>query len=853
MATADRRDRVYRIPQPSISPTVAVQSPANKGLSEMLESYWLRREEAASSDVFGWMSSWLPGNQTDVDETRRTLFHDHAGKREGIHMASANQQIILREVPHYETVEKVVEVPEIRVKEVVEEVPQCLVQERVVEVERPCVTEIDKQVPNISYQQQFRELPCPIFKPVEKVVEVPVPVVKERLVEVPQLQRMELEKQVPKHRQETRVKEVARHTVEAVVREREVPFPTLVERIVEVPVDVCEEILREVPCATTEKVEKIVNRPTVELVERLVEVPIIELHDRIVETQEVEIREIIREVPVYETQYIDKPVRKEVYETVERIVEVPQVVYAERAVEVPEVEVREVVRHVTVPVVQYRDKMVPRHEFKYTTKDVEVPTVLREEAVVEVAQPMEVDLVRKTPFAQYEHTSVEVPKVSIQPHKVTVDVPFTIKEEVPRKVERKQNADVITEVTVPVQEYKNKEVKRVQHHGVERLQEVQAEPLYTHRVVEVPQVQQVEYIKEELDVRIREEVKEIPKISMEYRERVTQVGFCFEGQTVVNKPKTAPIVPAPIVPTSALTVDVHDDERVDAVVVGGYQNQDGIPDQLQVSTASFTDYEVPKSSLSVAEAAHRDELVQTWEVPTTAMAADLERSTAAIDIDGNHHGRTDAVVVGADRSHDDIAYCLQGAAAQPHVSTTSAQHADKVAHVDYAGRVDSGIEGRSDQLQLSNQVATAGKTCPHCGNVSLDDSKFCRKCGKLQKALREVHISEIKPASTSASMGYEARSPTLLSNPASVLSVPPRSLASAAGLHPTGGRGRPSPLATATFPPTAVHAGAGEGIQIQPASAWSGMWRELSVPQSSAASAASWRPTGGMGRPTALV
>jgi len=812
-----------------------------------LESNYVKKEEAASSGGYGWLSSWLPGGITNVEETRHTfihdhagpregmetrhtLIHDHAGPREGLHMAATNQQIILREVPHYEFVEKLVEVPEVRVKEVVEDVPQCLVQERVVEVEHVCVTEIDKQVPNITYKELVRELPCPVFKPVKQVVEVPAPIVKERLVEVPQLQHVQFEKQVPKHRQETRVKEVPCQTVEAVMREREVLFPTVVEKMVEVPVDVYEEIFREVPYATTEKVEKIVNRPTVEFVERLVEVPIIELHDRIVEVEEVEIREIVREVPVYETQYIDKPVRKEVYEDVERIVEVPHVVYEERVVEVPEVEVREVVRHVTVPVVQYRDKMVPRHEFDYFTRDVEVPTVLRAEAVVEVAQPVEVDLVTHTPFAQYERTSVEVPKISIQPRKLTVDVPFTVTEEVPRKVEVKQQTDVITEVPVPVHEYKNKEVNRVRHHGIERLVEVQAKPLYEHRVIEVPQVQEVELVEEELDVRIHQEVKEIPRISMEYREKVRQVGYCLEGQTVVEKPNTVPVameppsrpattssvskpfkMPGPIVPTSVSTMDAHHDRRVDAevpkeamgidvnrdglvdaVVIGADRNRDGIPDIPEAESASFTQSQVPKSSLSVVADVHHavgaDGMLGSGQLPASRVFAGSregcieteEVPMAAMAVHFNQDAKADAVV-GADRNHDGIPDVLQGAPTHPHINTTSRQ------------------------LQLSN-CAEADNKCRHCGNIFLADSKFCRKCGKM-RLLREVHPSEIKSVSTWASMGSEARSTTSLLSKPGWVHARPKSLASAAGLHPAGGMKKASPLATTTLPPTAVHAG----------------------------------------------
>jgi len=142
--------------------------------------------------------------------------------------------------------------------------------------------------------------------------------------------------------------------------------------------------------------------------------------------------------------------------------------------------------------------------------------------------------------------------------------------------------------------------------------------------------------------------------------------------------------------TAVLQVDRNHDDTTDAVGVGADQNQDGIQDQLQAGRVSFIENEAPKSPSSVAAAANHEDLAQTGEVLTEAIAVDLAHdgkednaivgqdlnceggpdalqttltcppvliegeSTAAIQVDENHDGTTDAVVMDADKNPDGI-------------------------------------------------------------------------------------------------------------------------------------------------------------------------------------------------------
>merc|ERR1712048_127605 len=131
------------------------------------------------------------------------------------------------------------------------------------------------------------------------------------------------------------------------------------------------------------------------------------------------------------------------------------------------------------------------------------------------------------------------------------------------------------------------------------------------KVVEVPQVQMAEVVRQDLQPVIQEVIKEIPKFQVEYVEKVVEVqsqlmqeqttrqgfvqqerGFVQQGQRPVGSALVAPFQQSflqepvsmntsSVLPGAVVGLDLNRDGRADMMVVGTDFNRDGIPDALQ--------------------------------------------------------------------------------------------------------------------------------------------------------------------------------------------------------------------------------------------------------------------------------
>uniref|UniRef100_A0A7S4LPE9 Uncharacterized protein n=1 Tax=Oxyrrhis marina TaxID=2969 RepID=A0A7S4LPE9_OXYMA len=124
-----------------------------------------------------------------------------------------------RQVPVMQVEERIVEVPKIEIQTVerIVEIPQIQYVDKIVEV--PQIQEVTKEVIKIQTQEQIREVPRTVIQTVEKVVEVPQVQTVERVVQVPQIQEV--------------VRQVPRVEIQDVQVQREVQIPRLVVETVE--------------------------------------------------------------------------------------------------------------------------------------------------------------------------------------------------------------------------------------------------------------------------------------------------------------------------------------------------------------------------------------------------------------------------------------------------------------------------------------------------------------------------------------------------------------------------------------------------------------------------------------------
>ncbi|CAK0910841.1 unnamed protein product [Prorocentrum cordatum] len=118
----------------------------------------------------------------------------------------------------------------------------------------------------------------------------------------------------------------------------------------------------------------------------------------------------------------------------------------------------------------------------------------------------------------------QVPKiVSIEAQERIEEVPFTLQQERAVEVEQVQVVDAFTEVVKPQVQLVDKPVPRVITEPLERAVEVHQAPLLEEQPVPVPQVMTVEALREQPYENIQQAVKQVPRVSMEYRERLVEM------------------------------------------------------------------------------------------------------------------------------------------------------------------------------------------------------------------------------------------------------------------------------------------------------------------------------------------
>jgi hypothetical protein len=187
------------------------------------------------------------------------------------------------------TMERLIEVPEVEVKEVVKEIP----------------------IPVIKYID--RTIPKHVVNYYEKIIPVPVTLKQEEIVEVPEVVIVEVDvmKQVPQY-QEIR-KEITKFVVQGQERIVEVPGKLQEERPVWLPeVMVC-DVIREVLKEKIEYVEKpMMKVEKIIAVEKIEEVPQVCKQEVIVEVPTARPIQVIKQVPEYIVQKVERRVPKPV-------------------------------------------------------------------------------------------------------------------------------------------------------------------------------------------------------------------------------------------------------------------------------------------------------------------------------------------------------------------------------------------------------------------------------------------------------------------------------------------------------------------------------------------------------------
>ncbi|KAL8447801.1 hypothetical protein Emed_004096 [Eimeria media] len=295
---------------------------------------------------------------------------------------------------------------------------QTIRRNRIVEV--PEVHVIEKFVPKVTFQDVIKKVPKTEIQWIEKIVEVPQIKVVDKIVEVPQIH--EVQRFVPRIEIQEVIKHVPKYHVQKIEKFVEVPQIQVVEKFVEVPqihevikyqvrhkeggppsggplvlqrekieyVDVPVERIREVPKVEVKIVEKIRHVPgPIEYIdvpqETVTERPVIEVVEKIIE--EPEIQEFVVETPVMvpsQSPPIEIPVEVPVYYDVPqyypvkgRVIPVEKERIYEKIVEVPVPVVHESVRVVKVPqevpVDVYKEVPVPQFVDQYVDVPYQVP------------------------------------------------------------------------------------------------------------------------------------------------------------------------------------------------------------------------------------------------------------------------------------------------------------------------------------------------------------------------------------------------------------------------------------------------------------------------------------------------
>merc|ERR1712194_269451 len=161
-------------------------------------------------------------------------------------------------------------------------------------------------------------------------------------------------------------------------------------------------------------------------------------------------------------------------------------------------EVREVIRKVPKPILQYVDKQIPVSVMKYTEKIVPYAVTIEEERPLEVPQVLTVEITTQRPNPQYQ----QIPTVELRNKEVicwetqvvekVVEVPHVLREEVAVEVPQIQTCEVLRQDAVAQTKEVIKQIPRVQMQYRERVVELR-DQVRQEQVV-VPQVQMVEYV-----------------------------------------------------------------------------------------------------------------------------------------------------------------------------------------------------------------------------------------------------------------------------------------------------------------------------------------------------------------------
>jgi hypothetical protein len=265
---------------------------------------------------------------------------------------------------------------------------------------------------------------------------------------------------------------------------------------------------------------------------------------------------------------------------------------------------------------------------------VDVPTVLQVEQPIEVGQMMAVDVVTQVPVPQVQEVAREILRTQLQVVEKIVEQPVVIREEKIVEVPEIQIVEALTQVLVPQTEYKDKPVRKIVETQVVEKHVPVPLTLMEERIVEVPQQQIVEALREEHQPVIKEVIKHVPKVQMNYVEKVVEVQSTLQQETIPGSvssradgafvgmvapfqqsfgtatvfqegfqpvprtPISTAVIPTvsptstavtptamghgmPVFPGAVVGIDTTGDGRSNFLVAGTDLNRDGIPDIMQ--------------------------------------------------------------------------------------------------------------------------------------------------------------------------------------------------------------------------------------------------------------------------------
>eukprot|EP00913_Durusdinium_trenchii_P020410 g19174.t1 len=312
------------------------------------------------------------------------------------------------------------------------------------------------------------------------------------------------------------------------------------------------------------------------------------VEETLVEVPQVLQEEIIREVPVPRYSEVIKEIELPYFEARERIIEVPMQLIEESCVEVPRVErlevikevpkaaARKVPKHVEKPIVLFpgterlsmafcfgvHSGRVEKPENHFVTKEVPVPLQEIHDNIIEEIPKVEVRYVEKTvevPQIEWVERVVEVPQITYEEcgrlrsetkggartclgagkHGRIVEVP------------QKEVREIVKQVPKPVVQYVDKKVPK---HVMQYFEQVRDKicVLKQEVAVEVPEVQAVELITQVPKPQYEPVPKEIPLYQIQVQERVEQTPITLrqERAVPVEKIETLQVnrqVPKPMV------------------------------------------------------------------------------------------------------------------------------------------------------------------------------------------------------------------------------------------------------------------------------------------------------------------